>query len=320
MSVKWPLLVLATVFPVRLALASAGTDEASFLNIPVGARPAAMGNAYSALATDAYATVSNPGGLGFLTQTQVAAQHLSYLESIHYEYLAFVRPVGEKSAWGASVQYLGSGDMVRTDLQGQILGQFSSHYAAYALSFGQRVSDRLSLGVSAKFLEAALADVHANAFASDVGAFWKVSKAFSLASVLSNAGTHLRFIENDGNLPLTFKVGAAYQPEKYYAATVETQYLRSGLWSGHAGLEWRPMDLLSLRAGYRTDTRKELDVLAGFSTGMGLHLWGHEFSYAWLPYGDLGTTQYFSLVLRFGGEREERRNLISLPNNDGSRS
>ena len=37
------------------AWASTGTEGASFLDIPVGAGPAALGAAYTALATNAYA-------------------------------------------------------------------------------------------------------------------------------------------------------------------------------------------------------------------------------------------------------------------------
>jgi hypothetical protein len=40
--------------------------------------------------------------------------------------------------------------------------------------------------------------------------------------------------------------------------------------------------------------------MAGVAAGVGLRLWGQDFDYAWVPFGDLGTTQYFSLVLRFG--------------------
>src|SRR5438128_404090 len=55
-----------------------GTEGASFLEIPVGARPAALGDAYTALATDAYAPLYNPAGLGFSRQTELAGQHISY--------------------------------------------------------------------------------------------------------------------------------------------------------------------------------------------------------------------------------------------------
>src|SRR4051812_11247871 len=84
--------------------ASPGTDSAAFLKIPVGAGPAAMGSAYSALATDAYAPVWNPGGLGFLDSTQIAAQHVSYLESVAYEFLSIAHPIAPGDALAFSAQ------------------------------------------------------------------------------------------------------------------------------------------------------------------------------------------------------------------------
>src|SRR5258706_8326700 len=111
--------VLSSELPV---FASSGTEGASFLDIPVGAGPAAMGSAYTALANDAYAATINPGGLGFLDSTQFAGQHLSYLDSIHYEYLSFGLPLPRASSCssaadcpgsglGGSIQYLGTGDI-----------------------------------------------------------------------------------------------------------------------------------------------------------------------------------------------------------------
>src|SRR5579864_5584550 len=75
---------------VQPARASSGTEGASFLDIPVGAGPASLGAAYTALATDAYAPTWNPAGLGFVSGTEMAGQHLSYLESMNYEYLSVV--------------------------------------------------------------------------------------------------------------------------------------------------------------------------------------------------------------------------------------
>src|SRR4051812_38373841 len=97
---------------VRLpARAGSGTEGASFLDIPVGAEPAALGAAYSAVANNAYAPMWNPGGLGNLSGPQMMLQHLNYLETMHYESLGFAAPVRAKSGIGLSVQYLGSGSI-----------------------------------------------------------------------------------------------------------------------------------------------------------------------------------------------------------------
>ena len=72
--------------------ASSGTQGAAFLDIPVGAGPAAMGSAYTALADNAYASVWNPGALGFVDSVQLAGQQLSYLDSINDEYVGGAIP------------------------------------------------------------------------------------------------------------------------------------------------------------------------------------------------------------------------------------
>ena len=87
---------------------------------------------------------------------------------------------------------------------------------------------------------------------------------------------------------------------------------RTGLASARTGVEWRPLESIALRAGYRTDTVKELSAIAGVTAGIGVTLWGQELSYAWLPMGDLGNTQYFSFVYRFHNATQDRKNLIQF--------
>src|SRR5258708_31339182 len=82
----------ALLWPIP-SQASSGTEGAAFLDIPVGAAPAAMGAAYSALASDAYAPTWNPGGLGLLESTQLSGQHVSYLDTLHYEYFSIAVPL-----------------------------------------------------------------------------------------------------------------------------------------------------------------------------------------------------------------------------------
>ena len=76
------------------------------------------------------------------------------------------------------------------------------------------------------------------------------------------------------------------------------------------GIEWRYGDMFSFRGGYNTAHTKELGAASGVTAGAGLFFWGQEFSYAWVPMGDLGQTHYFSLVLRWSTKpRPERPRL-----------
>jgi len=301
--------VLVALSPTT-AIASPGTEGASFLDIPVGAEPAALGSAYAALATNAYAPIYNPAGLGFVSAPEVAGQHLSYLESINYEFGSVVVPLPMKnSALGVSVQYLGSGDIIGTDPSGKSAPDFSAHFAAYSLAYGQKILDRLSLGVTGKMIQAKIADATANAYAADAGALYEVRPNLRLAFTAANIGSDLKFTDQGDSLPLTFHLAAAYQPDRHVKLVAEGMQGKTGKPDAGLGVEWSPIEMVALRAGYKTDTTKELSATAGLTTGIGVRLWGQEFAYAWLPYGDLGDTQYFSLLIRFGQQNTLNSNM-----------
>lgn len=302
------------------AHAASGTEGASFLDIPVGAGPAALGAAYTALSKDAYSPTINPAGLGFMDSMQFSGQHLSYLESMHYEYLSFGVPLPRSancsgsecpgSALGGSVQYLGSGDITGRDTNGNVTGDFSSYYAAYNLAYGRAINDKLSLGLTTKMIHAKLDDVTASAFAADLGSMYRLRSNLTLAATLTNVGSKLKFLSEGDSLPMAFHLGGAYRPGSNWLISSEVVVPKTGLTSFHLGGEWRPLEMLSLRTGYRTDTTKELSMLAGYTLGMGIHMWGQELAYAWLPYGDLGNTHYISLLMQFGEAERSKRNLI----------
>src|ERR1044072_4831159 len=98
-----------SLLPALPLSASSGTEGAHFLDIPVGAGPAALGGAYTSLAKDAYAATYNPGGLGFLESTQCSGQYLSYIDSMPYESPSFAVPLPRSSNCASAVDCPGSG-------------------------------------------------------------------------------------------------------------------------------------------------------------------------------------------------------------------
>jgi len=182
------LLPLLFLFPALAAqaMASTGTDGAAFLNIPVGAGPASLGSAYSALASDAYAPTWNPAGLGRLTLPSLAGQHLSYLESINYEYASFVLPFSKKTQGiGVSMQYLNTGSIAGTDNNGKAIGDYTSHLAAYSLAYGRSLTDALSIGLTGKIINEKISDVSATGYGADVGAMYKPNDKLTFGTVHS---------------------------------------------------------------------------------------------------------------------------------------
>ncbi len=192
---------------------------------------------------------------------------------------------------------------------GNSLGDFSAHYAAYSLAYGRKFTDQLSLGVTGKLIDAKISDVSAKAYAADLGSLYQMNEKIQLAATVTNIGSKLTFTDQGDSLPLAFHLAGAYRPERHWILAFESLCHKTGKVDGRLGLGWEPFEAISLRIGYKTDTTKELSALAGLTLGLGVHLFGQEFAYAWLPYGDLGSTQYFSLHLRFGATDEGHKNI-----------
>lgn len=282
--------------------AASGTEGAAFLDIPAGGRPAALAGAYSALAADAYAPVWNAAGLGFLPSAQLSAMHADYAEIAGYEFASFVSPLGARDGLGASAQYFHSKKTAEFDLNGNQAGTFSSHYGAYSLAYGRAFNEKLSAGAAVKLIDARLADVSARTAAGDAGVLYRVDGRVTLAAVAANLGGKLKFLRDADDLPENYRLGVHVAPVPALGFAAEAAYARSKLLSGRFGAEWRPVGAIAVRAGYRTETARGLSALAGLTTGVGLTVWGQRLDYAWLPLGDLGQTQYISLVFTFGAK------------------
>ncbi len=280
--------------------AAAGREAASFLDIPVGAGPAALGSAYTALATDAYAPVWNAAGLAQLDSVQAAGMHLPYIQSVRYEYLGIAVPFDEKrQGIGMAIQYLGSGDIPGRDEVGNPTAPFSTTFAAYSLAYGRRLTDDLSIGGAAKVITEKISDASGKAYAADVGLLYQLHQKLRLGASLTNVGSSLKLVNEPDPLPTAFHGGALWRPSRSWDVCVEGVYRREGPFGASFGAEYKSGEAFSLRVGYDTSRTKELGALAGVRGGVALFWKGQEFSYAASPFGDLGTAQYLSVVVRF---------------------
>jgi len=312
------LMISSVVLAARLALhAAAGTEGASFLDIPVGAEPAALGSAYSARAENAYATIWNPAGLARVDVPELSAMYLSYLVDTSYQQASVAIPWktedGLSRGFGLSVQTLGSGDIDGRNETGEKMGDFTARFSAYSFAFGQELSERLSVGSTVKVIQETISDAKASAFGLDAGLLYDASKRLTLAAVVANAGKSVKLAEQDDPIPLQLRGGAVWRMNPDISLSGEGVYRRNGVFSAHAGVDYNPSGVYSLRAGYQTSHTQELGFLAGLTAGMGFHWKGQELSYAFVPFGDLGATHYFSINLRWSTSPRGDRAYPDLP-------
>ena len=88
-----------------------GTTSGEFLLLGAGARGAALGGAFAALATDITAMYHNPAGLAQLARPAVMVSSVRYIADTKYTWAGVAFPMGGgSSAIGISVGSFGFGD------------------------------------------------------------------------------------------------------------------------------------------------------------------------------------------------------------------
>src|SRR5437764_9535450 len=103
-------LSFAMAFWPSFVIASAGTSGGNVLNIPVGARAIAMGEAFTAQADDVSSLYWNPAGIAILNQSQASFMYNQFLKDQTYNNVSVVTPL-ENGGIGGSLSYLSFGQI-----------------------------------------------------------------------------------------------------------------------------------------------------------------------------------------------------------------
>ena len=158
-----------------------------FLNIGVDAAALGQSNAVVATTSDVNSGYWNPAGLVNLEDNQLSLQHAEYFASIaNYDYVAFAKPLDDRSAIGISVIRFGVDDILNTtqliDAEGNIdfnrISLFSTADWAFTFSYARKLPlDGLSLGANAKVVRRVIGDfANSWGFGFDFGLQWQKGK------------------------------------------------------------------------------------------------------------------------------------------------
>ena len=133
-----------------------------FMNIGVDAASLAMSNAVVASTNDVNSGYWNPAGLLNLEDGQVALMHASYFANIaQYDYIAYAKPIDDRSAWGISMIRFGVDDILNTtqliDNNGVIdynrISKFSTADYGFSFSYARKLPVQgFQYGVNSKVI------------------------------------------------------------------------------------------------------------------------------------------------------------------------
>jgi len=278
---------LATLALVGSAFAQTdiGRSGAQFLKISPSARAVSLGGAYGAIAKGADAMYHNPAALTGVKGIDIHLSHVAYVADVNLNYVALAMPA-LKGVVGMHFGALTTDDMLVTtitDPTGELGTTFEVGSWVAGLSYATSLTDRLSLGVTAKYVHETIWDMESGAVAFDVGTLyytgfsnWRFSAAllnfgpqatFSGGQLVTEydkynneeqAGTLAEDTPEPYDLPLTFKLSTAYDfvitDQMMVTTTLEGAHPSDALEYVAGGLEYSlnaGMVSVALRGGYR---------------------------------------------------------------------
>jgi hypothetical protein len=307
--------VLALAAPAQAMSTQAGTAGAQFLKLGAGARAGAMADSFAAIADDANAAYYNPAGLTQLKGVQLAGAHTSLFQGISYEAVDFAVPFGREAGYSrhavaAGIYYLSVGDIERRTADStEPIGTFGASDGAYGLSYAHAFDRRLSVGLTGKYIAQNIDSYSARSFALDAGALYQLNpdgnRPVSVAAVIKNAGSKTGGYAagNSDPMPLGMTLAGGWKvfPKKLALDLEATKYRDTDLFVSLGGEYTHPFSENvsgALRFGY-SSLRKDLDGLNGMAMGGGIDFYKATFDFAWQPFGELGNTFRYSLLVRF---------------------
>lgn len=256
-----------------------GTLGGQSLKIGVGARAAAMGDAYTAIADDATAVYWNPAGIARLSGQSVTLNHTAWPANISFDQAAYVFNV----KWipgmlGVNVRALTmSRDIVRTTYLPEGTGEtFDAGEWAYGLSYARALTDKFSAGFSVNYVQTGLDNVKGTSTTFDFGTLYDVGVlGAKIGMSIQNIGSDMTFIDEKVKMPVFFRVGGSFdvfqQGENRLISAAEFTHPPDNSEKLNLGAEYAFHDYLFLRGGYKVNYDTE-GLTAGFGVKFPLTL------------------------------------------------
>ncbi len=309
-----------------------GKSGWQFLKLPTDARFAAMGGIVTANGFgDASAALGNPASLSDVKNVSANISGMNYIADVQYMSGAIARNFGRWGTLGLHVISVNYGEMERTINEEQFddlgnskgialpalnLGTFTGGDLSVGVAYARRMTDRLQVGLNARFVQETLDDATTGNWSMDVGTMYYTGiKTFRISMLGRHFGPDAEFVEYTERIaipamkvrmPMAFLLGAAVDilekkegSPHYWTVAGEFSHPNDGPEKVNLGTEYSFMDFVMLRGGYRFNYDEE-----GLTLGAGIrvHLSNNapvSINYAYIDYGRLSKVHMFSTGFAF---------------------
>ena len=316
-------------------LTNVGTTAATFLEVGVGSQAIGMGGAYVAMATDVSSLYWNPGGLSRLEQSEAIFERIDWLVDISFNYFGVAVPIPGRGTLGLAINSMTVPNApVRTIDYPEGTGEeYNAGSIAIGASYGFNLTDRFSLGFSAKYIHERIWHESSSSLAIDIGTIYNTDfRGLRLGAAITNFGPPLQMDGSDliiyedldptidGNndrimgkllteewpLPLNMQFGIAYDVFQSrlgrLTMAVDAFHPINNTESINAGFEYSFLNIVTARVGYKAIGQQDTEEGLTLGAGLRYRLFGQsviKIDYAYADFGRLQEINRYTLRLSF---------------------
>ncbi|MFZ4590155.1 MAG: hypothetical protein ACOYN6_04095 [Ignavibacteria bacterium] len=266
--------------------------SAQFENTDVGARPTALGGAFTSLSDNSLAIFYNPAGLGQVKYREFSAFYSPApfgLTDLSTASLSYSEPLSFGTI-GAAFKTYGF-DLYREN--------------NFIVSYGNSYKRKIYYGANLNLYNLHIQNYNnATAFGLDIGAMAYIAKFLQWGFFGKNI-TGTKIGESKEKIAQVYRTGFTFQPEGNIRAIAEIEKDVKYPLSVRGGMEYSVIDFLDLRFGVGSQPTI-------FSAGVGINYNLFSFDYAFTKSEDLGFTHLGTVSVNFGGikgKKEARERL-----------
>jgi len=303
----------------------AGRTSFQFLKIGIGAKSAALGESGISSMNDVNSVFWNPAAITNITGTQAAFDYTRWIADLNIASAAVAFNFGAAGTVALSYNSLDYGQLQEalvTSPSGSVDTRtgntFTGSDLEVGLTYARQFTDKLSIGVTGKYLREDLFIYSSSLFAFDVGTYYKTGwHGINLAMSAQNLGSPARWLSTEEesqqsyDLPIVFRIGWSVDlmggddlflggDPMQHRITFSMDGVHSNDYGERVlmGLDYTAFNMFSLRAGYRLNyTEGNLSFGAGFNYSVG---WANlQVDYAYVVYDYLESPHRISVIMTF---------------------
>ncbi len=295
----------------------------NFLKLPISSHAAALGGEnISIIEDDLTMALQNPALLSCVADKTLNLNYMVYMDGVGVGSAAFSKVINDRSAWAVAAQYFGYGKMKYTDVEDNILGEFSAKDMNFMGIYNYDLSDYWSGGVTAKMIYSHYQEYSSFGIGVDLGLnYYNENSDFSASVVFKNLGGQIvAYDQKREILPIDIQLGIskrlAHAPFRISITMPmlnnwQSSFTESGkkqkfgtILLNHfvLGIDFNPSNNFYVSLGYNCRRANEMKIdgsshWAGLSAGAGIRIKRIKIDASYAKYHSVGSSLLFNLAM-----------------------